>query len=101
MIRPATLSIRATLSILVLFGFGSVVYALLRSIGAEIPPGMREILMYLFGVISTQVNTIIQYWFGSSQSSTEKSQAIAPTGVVTAQTTINSTSTTTPPKKPE
>ena len=76
MMRPATLSIRAILSILVLVGFGAIVYTLLRSIGADIPPGMREILMYLFGVISTQLTTIIGYWFGSSQGSTEKSHAI-------------------------
>ena len=44
---------------------------------ADIPEGQNEILYMLLGVLGTGFITVIQYFFGSSKSSTDKTQLLA------------------------
>ncbi len=42
----------------------------------EAPMGSREILSIAFGVILGKVGTVIDYFFGSSKGSTDKTEAL-------------------------
>lgn len=63
------------LSTIFVFGFFIVLwYATVGKLTAD--PTLRDILMLLMGVLVREMSTIMQFWFGSSQSSKDKSESM-------------------------
>ena len=70
-----TLIARAVLSVVFLVGYGWVVVAALKA--GDFSNSVKEVLIFLFGALTTSVVTIINWWFASSQGSAEKTVALA------------------------
>jgi hypothetical protein len=54
---------------------GMVIY-----VKADFPPGVRDVLMVLVGVLAGAFKDVIGFWIGSSASSQKKDAAIAAKG---------------------
>lgn len=77
MTRPhLALWVRAALSLAFIVGYGFIVTEFI-SREAEVSESTERILIFLFGALTTSVVTIVNYWFSSSQGSTEKTEALA------------------------
>jgi len=70
-----TLIARAALSILFIAGYGWIVVSALRA--GDFSPAVKEVLIFLFGALTTSVVTVVNYWFSTSQGSADKTLAIA------------------------
>ena len=70
-----TLIARAILSCLFIAGYGWIVVAALKA--GDFSPAVKEVLIFLFGALTTSVVTIVNYWFSSSQGSADKTIALA------------------------
>ena len=71
----ATLIVRAILSLSFIVGYGFAVAAFL-SAGREVSEAQERILVFLFGALTTSVVTVVNFWFASSQGSTDKTAEI-------------------------
>lgn len=69
-----TLFARAILSILFVAGYAWIVIAVLQA--EEFSTSTKEILLFLFGALTTSVITIVNYWFSSTQGSSDKTAAL-------------------------
>ena len=67
-----TLIIRAALSAIILAGLG-VLIAVFMSGGVPLDQDRKEILLVLFGAVTTGFGNVVAFWFGSSQGSADKS----------------------------
>lgn len=73
--NPAyTLLARVILSVLFVVGYGWIVVSVLKA--GDFSPSTKEILIFLFGALTTSVVTIINYWFSSTQGSADKTAAL-------------------------
>ncbi len=70
-----TLIARAILSVLFIAGYGWIVVSALKA--GDFSPAVKEVLIFLFGALTTSVVTIVNYWFSSTQGSADKTAAIA------------------------
>ena len=70
-----TLIARAVLSVVFISGYGFIVVAALKA--GDFSPSVKEVLIFLFGALTTSVVTIVNWWFASSQGSAEKTVALA------------------------
>ena len=70
-----TLIARALLSVLFVGGYAWIVVVTLRV--GDFSPSVKEVLIFLFGALTTSVVTIINYWFSSTQGSSEKTELLA------------------------
>jgi hypothetical protein len=70
-----TLIARALLSVLLIVGYGWIVVAALKA--GDFSPAVKEVLIFLFGALTTSVVTVINFWFSSTQGSADKTAAIA------------------------
>lgn len=59
---------------LVVFGFFLLCYALMR---VSLPAGSNEVVFMLFGSLATGFGTVLQYFFGSSKSSSDKTALLS------------------------
>lgn len=74
--NPAhTLLARAVLSVLFIAGYGVIVVTALKA--GDFSPSVKEVLIFLFGALTTSVVTIVNYWFSSTQGSADKTVALA------------------------
>ncbi len=71
-----TLIVRAILSVIFCVFYGWIVLNVLGR-EQEILDGIKEVLLFLLGALTTAVVRVISFWFDSSQGSVEKSAAIA------------------------
>jgi hypothetical protein len=69
-----TLIARALLSVLFIAGYGWIVVAALKA--GDFSPSVKEVLIFLFGALTTSVVTIVNYWFSSTQGSADKTAVI-------------------------
>lgn len=69
-----TLIARAVLSFLFVGGYGLIVSQALKA--GDFSPAVKEVLIFLFGALTTSVVTIVQWWFGSAQASADKNAII-------------------------
>ena len=69
-----TLLARAVLSVLFIAGYGWIVVSALNA--GDFSPSVKEVLIFLFGALTTSVVTIVNYWFSSTQGSADKTTAI-------------------------
>jgi hypothetical protein len=70
-----TLLARALLSCLFIAGYGAVVVVALKA--GDFSPSVKEVLIFLFGALTTSVVTIINFWFSSTQGSADKTAALS------------------------
>lgn len=68
----STLIVRAILSVVALAGYGFVLWIVLQP-GAEFSSTATTILNFLLGALTTSIVGIMQFWFGSTQGSVDKS----------------------------
>ena len=69
-----TLIVRALLSVLFIGGYGGIVVVALKA--GDFSPAVKEVLIFLFGALTTSVVTIVGFWFGSTQGSADKTAAL-------------------------
>ena len=65
---------RSVLSVLFIGGYGWIVVSVLRA--GTFSADVKEVLIFLFGALTTSVVTIVGYWFGSTQGSADKTVAL-------------------------
>jgi hypothetical protein len=70
-----TLIARALLSVLFIGGYGWIVVAVLQA--GSFSADVKEVLIFLFGALTTSVVTIVGFWFGSTQGSADKTAVLA------------------------
>ena len=70
-----TLIARALLSLVFIIGYGWIVVVALKA--GDFSPAVKEVLIFLFGALTTSVVTIVNFWFSSSQGSADKTAALA------------------------
>jgi len=70
-----TLAVRALLSVIFIGGYGWIVVAVLQA--GTLSPDVKEVLIFLFGALTTSVVSIVGFWFSSSQGSADKTVALA------------------------
>jgi len=58
----------------VIIGFFGLIVALMRT---TLPPGVSEVTFMLFGALATGFGTVLNYFFGSSKGSAEKTGLLA------------------------
>lgn len=71
-----TLIVRAILSVIFVGFYGFIVLKVL-AMEKEFMEGVKEVLLFLLGSLTTAVVAIIGYWFNSSQGSADKTVALA------------------------
>lgn len=71
-----TLLVRAVLSVIFVSFYGFIVLRVL-SMDREFMDGVKEVLLFLLGALTTSVVTVIGYWFTTSQGSVEKTAVLA------------------------
>lgn len=69
--QHATLIVRALLSLAFIVGYGFIVLKFIGS-AVTVSQEVKEILIFLFGALTTSVVTIVNFWFSSSQGSADK-----------------------------
>lgn len=65
-----TLFARCLLSVLFISGYGWVINSVLKA--GSFSPDVKEVLLFLLGALTASVLTIVAYWFGSTQGSSDK-----------------------------
>lgn len=65
------------LSLSIVAGFFYVSYLIISGRIAELDQNTIILIGTVFGAVSAQAGTVINYWFGTSKSSTEKDKTIA------------------------
>lgn len=70
-----TLVVRAILSVIFVGFYGFIVLKVL-AMEKEFMEGVKEVLLFLLGSLTTAVVAIIGYWFNSSQGSADKTVAL-------------------------
>jgi len=70
-----TLLARAILSLVFVAGYGFIVVQALRA--GDFSPAVKEVLIFLFGALTTSVVTIVNFWFSSTQGSADKTVALS------------------------
>jgi hypothetical protein len=70
-----TLVARAILSVIFIAGYGFIVVSALQA--GDFSPSVKEVLIFLFGALTTSVVTIVNYWFSSTQGSSDKTAVMA------------------------
>ena len=70
-----TLIVRAILSVVFCAFYGYITLTILGR-EAEYADGVKDILTFLLGALTTAVVRVISFWFDSSQGSAEKSAAL-------------------------
>lgn len=70
-----TLLARAILSVLFIAGYGWIVVSALKA--GDFSPSVKEVLIFLFGALTTSVVTVVNYWFSSTQGSADKTTVLA------------------------
>jgi hypothetical protein len=73
--RNATTVVRALLTALVVSGYGGVLWLLMTE-QRELSVQLERILTLLLGTLTAILQMVIQFWFGTSQGSAEKSAEI-------------------------
>lgn len=68
--------VQALVSVLVLAAFFGTVGALITS-NDDIPPGVREVLLVLVGVLAGAFKDVVGFWVGSSYGSARKTDQLA------------------------
>lgn len=63
--------VRALLSLAFIVGYGFIVLKFIGS-SVSVTQEVKEILIFLFGALTTSVVTIVNFWFSSSQGSADK-----------------------------
>lgn len=71
-----TLIVRAVLSVIFVVFYGWIVLNILGR-DHEFMDGVKEVLLFLLGALTTAVVRVISFWFDSSQGSVEKSVTLA------------------------
>lgn len=71
-----TLAVRAVLSALFVTGYGLAVWLVLQP-GAEFSASAEKLATFVLGALTTCVVGVFNYWFSSSQGSSEKTAALA------------------------
>jgi hypothetical protein len=66
---------RALLSVIFIAGYGWIVVSALQA--GDFSPSVKEVLIFLFGALTTSVVTIVNYWFSSTQGSADKTAVLA------------------------
>ena len=66
-----TLMVRAALSVVFTIFYGYIVLHVLE-MREEFMDGVKEVLLFLLGALTTSLVRVISYWFDSSQGSAEK-----------------------------
>lgn len=66
------------LSVLFIAGYFLILYTLLTG-GILIPESMKDTSILLLGILTREVPTIMQFWFGSSSGSKDKSEQMRNT----------------------
>lgn len=56
----------------VVFAFFGLIFGMVVYVKADFPPGVREVLMVLTGVLAGAFKDVVGYWIGSSASSQKK-----------------------------
>jgi hypothetical protein len=69
-----TLIARAALSVIFILAYGVIVVYVLKA--GAFSPDVKEILIFLFGALTTSVITIVNFWFSSTQGSADKTAAL-------------------------
>lgn len=69
--------VQAILALIAVSGYFTIMGILLFR---DIPPGVKDVLLTLFGCLTTIVVQIYQFYFGSSKGSQEKSEVISGIG---------------------
>ncbi len=69
-------AMKIIMSLLIILAFFSVIAALLLTVKEDLPPGVREVLLVLVGVLAGAFKDVISYWIGSSASSSKKTDAL-------------------------
>jgi len=77
----------------VIAGFFALCFALMKW---PLPTGQNQVVFMLFGSLATGFGTVLQYFFGSSKSSVDKTDIISASGLSLA----TNPATKPPPKKP-
>lgn len=70
-----TLLSRSILSVMFVGGYGWIVVSVLQA--GALSPDVKEVLIFLFGALTTSVVTIVGFWFGSTQGSSDKTAVMA------------------------
>lgn len=73
-----TLIARALLSVIFIAGYGYIVVMTL-TVG-DFSASVKEVLIFLFGALTTSVVTVVNFWFSTSQGSADKTQALTKDG---------------------
>jgi hypothetical protein len=74
--------VKSTVSILVLLAFFGCIAALFWTAlrDKDFPPGVKETLLVLVGVLAGSFKDVVGYWLGGSHSSDRKTELMASTG---------------------
>lgn len=75
MSRHATMVVRGIVALVFLGGFGWVLYEFMHR-DTELPKSVETALNVLLGAFTGSVTTIVAFYFGSSQSSADKTQEL-------------------------
>lgn len=70
-----TLIARAVLSLVFIAGYGWIVVVALKA--GDFSPAVKEVLIFLFGALTTSVVTVVNFWFSSTQGSADKTVALS------------------------
>ena len=78
---PAAKTAISLLVVLVFFGcIAALFFTALRD--KDFPPGVKETLLVLVGVLAGSFKDVVGYWLGGSHSSDRKTELMASTGEV-------------------
>lgn len=74
--------IKAVLSTLIVLGFFALIATLvwLAFRDKDFPPGIKETLLILVGILAGEFKNTCGYWIGTSWSSSRKTELMASTG---------------------
>lgn len=68
--------VQAIVSVMVLAAFFGTVASLI-AMSADIPPGVKEVLLVLVGVLAGAFKDVVGFWVGSSYGSARKTDQLA------------------------
>lgn len=69
-------AMKMLVSFSIIAAFFGAIYALLFMPGRDFPPGAREVIVLLLGVLAGAFKDVVSYWIGSSASSSKKTDAL-------------------------
>lgn len=74
-----TLVVRAVISVVLIAGYGVVLWLVLQP-GADFTPSAEKLATFVLGALTTALVSIVGFWFGSTQGSADKTVAITRQG---------------------